>query len=513
VRPRASLSGEPDPGERRDDASARTRDAFRRVFPGVMVAMFLAAADQTILASALPTIASSLGGLADLSWVVVAYLLAATVAAPLYGYLGDRFGRRRVLLAALAVFTGASLACAAAPNFFWLVVFRALQGLGGGGLMTLAQALIGEHVEPRERGRFAGYFATVFALASTSGPVLGAYLTEHFSWRAVFLINLPLGIIAAMLALRVPHAPMGRKPGPFRPDLLGALLFCVGAGCLLFALSSGGHRFPWLSAPMGMLVATAAVALLGLGYWERRHHDPLFPLHLLRMPAIARSDAVVLCFGGALFSTILYTPLYLQLGRGIGIGASGALLLPITLAQVTSAALTGRLVTRTGRVTIFPQIGLALATLAYLALAITVTSAPTPVVMALTTLVGIGLGMVMPPTQVMVQTTAGRNSLGVATATIALSRAVGGATGVALVGAVIFAQIDGHGGGATALLHQAVEGGSAFVAQLTADQREQMMDRVDAIYRIVFLVIAAMTATGALIARTVPPLNWEDERP
>jgi EmrB/QacA subfamily drug resistance transporter len=496
---------------RRVDAAARTRAAFRRVFPGVMVAMFLAAADQTILASALPTIASSLGGIADLSWVVVAYLLAATVAAPLYGYLGDRFGRRRVLLAALAVFTVASMACAAAPNFLWLVIFRALQGLGGGGLMTLAQALIGEHVAPRERGRFAGHFATLFALASTTGPVLGAYLTEHFSWRAIFLINLPLGILAAVLSLRVPHTPMLRRGERFQPDALGALLFVTGTATLLFALSSGGHRFAWLSPPMAALVALAAVALVALVWWERRHPDPLIPLTLLRMPAIARSDAVVLCFGGALFSTILYMPLYLQLGRGIGIGASGALLLPITLAQVTSAALTGRAVTRTGHVTLFPKIGLTLATIAFLGLAFTVSIASTPLVLAFTVLVGAGLGMVMPPTQVMVQTVAGRHLLGVATGSIALSRAVGGAIGVAVVGAVIFAEIDRTGDSAAGLLHQAMEGGSAFIAQLTVAQRETLTGRIDAIYRIAFLVIAAITATGALLALRVPAMRWDDE--
>ena len=488
-----------------------TRDAFRRVFPGVMVAMFLAAADQTILASALPAIASSLGGINDLSWVVVGYLLAATVAAPLYGYLGDRFGRRRMLLGALGVFTLASVACAFAPNFLWLVLFRALQGLGGGGLMTLAQALIGEHVSPRERGRFAGYFATVFALASTTGPVLGAYLTEHFSWRAVFAINVPLGIVAAALALRVPQAPMPARAGPFRPDVVGAVLFCATTATFLFALSSGGHRFAWLSWPTAALLACAAAGL------RRRSSrgsagiaDPLLPLHLLRVPAIARSDAVVMCFGGALFSVILYLPLYLQLGRGMGIGASGALLLPITLAQVVSAAVTGRLVTHTGRVNVFPRVGLALATVAFLGLAVTVASAPTPVVLALTVLVGIGLGMVMPPTQVTVQLAAGRDALGVATATISLSRAIGGAIGVALVGAVIFAQIDAASDGASALLRQAMEGGPAYVRQMAAADRALLAERIDAIYRYAFLLMAALTATGALIALTVPQARLDD---
>ncbi|MFO1323920.1 MAG: MDR family MFS transporter [Burkholderiales bacterium] len=503
------MSERPDPvPQARAEAAQRTRRAFRLVFPGVMVAMFLAAADQTILASALPTIASTLGGLADLSWVVVGYLLAATVAAPLYGYLGDRFGRRRVLLGALAIFTAASVACALAPSFLWLVIFRTVQGLGGGGLMTLAQALIGEHVAPRERGRFAGYFATVFVLASTTGPVLGAYLTEHLSWRAVFFINLPLGVIAAALAMRVPHTPMARRAGPFRPDVVGALLFSAGTASLLFALSSGGHRYPWLSWPMAALVAAAAASFVALVPWERGHRDPLIPLRLLAMPAIARSDAVVMCFGAALFSTILYLPLYMQLGRGVGIGASGALLLPITLSQVTSAAITGRLVTHTGHVNVFPKIGLTLATLAFVGLSWTVSGAATHWVLALTVLVGAGLGMVMPPTQVTVQTAAGRGALGVATASISLSRAVGGAIGVSLVGAVLFALVDRSADGASALLHQAMDGGAAYIARLSAGERASMTARVDEIYRVAFLVIAAITAIGALIAATVPKLDW-----
>ena len=220
------------------------RAAFRRVFPGVMFAMFLAAIDQTILASALPAIVASLGGFADLSWVVVAYLLAATVAAPLYGHIGDRFGRRATLLAALIVFTIASLACALAPTLWALILARALQGLGGGGLMTLSQALISENVPPRQRAQFQGYFAGVFAASSTLGPLLGALLTEHLSWRAVFFINLPLGVLAAVLALRIPYYPPPAD-ARFRADVPGTLLFGAGTLSLLFALSSAGNRFGW----------------------------------------------------------------------------------------------------------------------------------------------------------------------------------------------------------------------------------------------------------------------------
>ena len=498
------------PTSERADARARaltTRQAFLRVFPGVMVAMFLAAADQTILASALPTIASSLGGFADISWVVVSYLLAATVAAPLYGHLGDRFGRKRMLLGALAVFSVASVGCAFAPTLLALIVARAAQGLGGGGLMTLAQALIGEHVSPRERGRFSGYFATVFALASTSGPVLGAYLTEHVSWRAIFWINIPLGIIAAVLARRIPDTTPPRE-GRFQPDIIGAMLFVLATLALLFGLSSGGHRYAWASWQMLTLAAVAAAGFALLVRWERRAVDPVLPLRLLGTPGIARSDAVVVCFGATLFSTILFLPLYLQLGRGFAIGQSGLLLLPITLAMVVSSAITGKLVTRTGRVTIFPQLGMSIATLAFIALAMAVGSAPTFAIMGLTTVVGIGIGMVMPPTQVTVQLAAGPKALGAATASIALSRAVGGAAGVALIGAVLIGALGVAGGSLPALLAHVLDAGPDAVAQMSQAERATMAARFDHAYRIVFVLLAGVTLVGALLARTIPRPDW-----
>lgn len=509
----ASVSG-PARDEARGPADAvraapamTSRQAFLRVFPGVMVAMFLAAADQTILASALPTIASGLGGFADISWVVVSYLLAATIAAPLYGHLGDRFGRRRMLLGALAIFSAASLACALAPSLLLLIVARAVQGLGGGGLMTLAQALIGEHVSPRERGRFSGYFATVFALASTSGPVLGAYLTEHVSWRAIFAINIPLGLVAAVLAWRIPDAPPAHA-GRFRPDVVGALLFSLATLALLFALSSGGHRFAWASWPMFVLVAVAAAGFALLLPWERRVADPVIPLHLLGMPAIARSDALVFCFGATLFSTILFLPLYMQFGRGVAIGQSGLLLLPITLAMVASSAVTGRLVTRTGRVAIFPQLGMSLATVAFVGLAVAVGHGPTFVLLALTPMVGIGLGMVMPPTQVTVQLAAGTASLGAATASISFSRAIGGAVGVAFVGALLVGALGVAGDSLPTLLGRVLEAGPDAIAHMSQAERATMAARFDHAYGIVFGALAVMTLIGASLACTIPQPDW-----
>jgi EmrB/QacA subfamily drug resistance transporter len=503
----------PAPDAGADAGPARSsRQAFLRVFPGVMVAMFLAASDQTILASALPTIASSLGGLAELSWVVVAYLLTAALGAPLYGHLGDRFGMRRMLLVALAIFTIASLACALAPTLLALIAARALQGLGGGGLMTLAQALIGEHVSPRERGRYSGYFATVFALASTSGPVVGAYLTEHISWRAVFVINLPLGLIAAALALRVPRTPLPVR-AKFRPDIAGTLLYCAAMPTLLFVLSSGGHRMAWTSPTLLTLAASAVLGLGVLVWWEGHAADPVIPIRLLRVPAIARSDALVVCFAAALFSTILYLPLYLQLGRGMRIGLSGLLLLPITLSMVLTSAIVGSLITRTGRVNVFPQAGMTLATIAFLLLAASVAVAPTPVVLGLTMLVGAGLGMVMAPTQVTVQVAAGRASLGAATASISLSRSIGGAVGVAVTGAVLFALIGDASGPVAGVLRQAIQNAPAGVALLAAEQRSELAAHLDAAYRVVFILLAAITACGAMIARTIPRLEWTKSAP
>ena len=479
------------------------RAAFRRVFPGVMFAMFLAAVDQTILASALPAIVASLGGFADLSWVVVAYLLAATVAAPLYGHVGDRFGRRATLLAALSVFTLASLACALAPTLWALILARALQGLGGGGLMTLSQALISESVPPRQRARFQGYFAGVFAASSTLGPLLGALLTQYLTWRAVFFINLPLGALAAVLALRIPyHAPAARPR--LRADVLGALLFGAGALALLFALSSAGSRFGWTDWRLYAVLGVALGLLAALAAWERRATDPIIPVRLLASPVIWRSNVVVACFAATLFGSVLYLPLYLQLGRGFGIGASGMLLLPITLSLAASSTLTGRRIARTGKLTAYPKRGLALSVVAFSALAATVTFAPTPVVLALTLLAGAGLGTTMPPTQIIVQSAGGSASLGSAVASIAVARSIGGALGVAIVGAVLFVLVGGEDTLLASVLPQIAESGGTFLATLPAAERESIVAHLDGAFRIVFIVLAAFASIGAYAASQVP---------
>src|SRR5271167_4604 len=493
----------PETGRAAPVAAHEMRAAFRRVFPGVMFAMFLAAVDQTILASALPAIVASLGGFADLSWVVVAYLLAATVAAPLYGSVGDRFGRRPTLLAALAVFTIASLGCALAPTLWVLIVARAVQGLGGGGLMTLSQALISENVPPRQRAQFQGYFAAVFAASSTLGPLLGALLTQYLSWRAVFFINLPLGVIAAVLALRMPPQRPPARPR-FRPDVPGVILFGVGALALLFALSSAGNRFGWLDWRLYLVLALALACLSALVAWEMRAPDPVIPLRLLASPVIWRSNLVVVCFAAALFGSVLYLPLYLQLGRGFGIGASGLLLLPITLSLAASSALTGRAIARTGKLTAYPKLGLALSTLAFIALALTVTFAPTSVVLILTLLAGAGLGTTMPPTQIIVQSAGGNASLASAVASVSVSRSIGGALGVAIVGAVLYFLVGRQDALLASVLPQIAESRGAFLATLPVGERQAITAHLGDAFRVVFLVLAVFTLVGAYVASKVP---------
>ena len=260
---------------------------FLSVFPSIMLPMFLAVVDQTIVATALPNIAASLGGVERISWVVVAYLLAATIAAPVYGQLRDVWGGKRMMFVALGIFLLASLACAASTSVEMLSFARVLQGLGGGGLMTLSQALIGEAIPPRERARFQGYLAGVAVSSSTFGPIVGGLLTQHFGWRSIFLVNLPLGLLAVFMTLRLePREPRAQA---WTFDTMGLVLFVAFITPLLLALQQA-QRMSMSALPSFLVLATVgAVALVALVMRERRAPYPLLPIHLLRQATIWRS--------------------------------------------------------------------------------------------------------------------------------------------------------------------------------------------------------------------------------
>jgi len=408
---------------------------FLRLFTAVMLPMFMAAVDQTLLATATPVIAAELGGLRDTSWIAVGYLLAAAATTPLYGRLGDRFGRRETLLVALAIFTLGSIACAAAPSLPALVVARVAQGLGGGGLMTLSQALIGELVAPRERARFQGYFAMMFSLASIGGPVVGGLVVSHADWRWLFAVNLPL---AGLAAWRLGTLPAGKPGAPGRPlDLGGVLLFSAAIVSTLYWLSSGGHRFAWTSAEGLAWGAASLVLCVLLIAVERRQTHPFLPLELLRLRGIAFAGVTTSLFAACMFAVIFFLPVYLQIGYGEGAVTTGLLILPLTAGMAVGSMSSGRLVARTGLPRWVPVGGMLIAATG-LALLGLMEVGPRGII-ALGALVGLGFGTVMPTMQITVQTLAGRERLGAATSVVSLSRSFGAACGTALFGALVFA--------------------------------------------------------------------------
>ena len=423
----------------RDDVEPQPPAAgsFLTLFPSIMLPMFLAVVDQTIVATALPAIAASLGNIDRVSLVVVSYLVATTVAAPLYGQLRDMHGGRRMMLIALSVFLAASLLCALATSIEMLIFARVLQGLGGGGLMTLTQSLIGESVPPHERARYQGYLAAVMVTSSVFGPVVGGYLAHGFGWRSIFLINLPLGALAMLLTLRLPARPM--RPQPWAFDGLGVVLFVLFILPTLVALYQAQElrldRLPALIA----LVAVGVVALILLVRRERHAAFPLFPLTLLRQPTIWRSDALAACHGAALVSLVTFLPLYLHIAQGASPAESGLLLLPLMFGIGTGSMATGGIVSRTGYTTIFPSIGLIIATILLICLGLLVPSLSHTQLAVLLFCTGLCMGTVMGVVQVTVQSAAGVASLGSAAASVQLSRALGAALGTALVGTVLFA--------------------------------------------------------------------------
>jgi len=427
----------------RPDATV-SRAEFLNLFAAVFLPMFLAAVDQTLLATATPAIADSLGGLRDTSWIAVGYLLASATIVPVYGRFGDLKGRRNVLLFALGVFTLGSIACGVAQSMPQLVAARVLQGLGGGGLMTLSQALIGELVPPRERIRFQGYFALMFTTASIGGPVIGGFVVSHTSWRWLFFANLPL---VAFAAWRLSRLPQGERHAPevAGRDVPGHFLFAIGAVSALFWLTSVGHRFAW-NSPEGIgIFVLALVTIVFLVRHEQRHRTPFLPVDLLRERTIALSTVLTALFASCLFAIVFFLPIYLQLGHSVSAQASGFLLLPVTAGMVTAAMLASRLLGRTGDAHWIPVGGMSIASAALLMLALLPSNVTLIVVLGFFT--GIGLGAVMPINQVVVQTVAGRPRLGAVMSLIGLARATGGAAGAAMFGAVVFAmipQVDRH---------------------------------------------------------------------
>jgi EmrB/QacA subfamily drug resistance transporter len=476
--------------------------AFLSVFPSIMLPMFLAVVDQTIVATALPAIAAATGEVERTSWVVVSYLIAATIAAPIYGRLGDSFGRQRMMYSALTIFIVASVLCAMCSSILWLTAARVLQGLGGGGLMTTSQALIGQTIPPRERARYQGYIATVAVSANSFGPVAGGYLTEHFGWQSIFWVNVPIGLIALALTTRLPPAKVERMP--WRADPAGLVLFTIFVATTLLALEQVQHANMSALPLGGSLLAIGIIAVVLLVRQENRAPSPLIPLKLLREPAIWRSDALAACHGAALVSLITFLPVYLEVVRGTSPSETGLLLVPLTVGIGSGSLITGRLVSRTGRTTIFPTYGLVLLTATLIFFAFSSASLGIPALVALMLWTGLCFGTVMGVVQVLVQNAAGTARLGEGAASVQFSRSIGAAFGTALVGTMLFAYLTLKNPEAARVFIQTVEGGLHAGPVLQPVQNAVVQADIAQAFRAAFLLIAGFTTCGFFLALTNP---------
>lgn len=408
----------------------------RRIIVGVMLAMFIAALDQTIVATALPTIGRDLGNFTGLSWIVTAYLVAATAVSPLYGKFSDIHGRRVTMLIGISTFIAGSLACALAPNMLTLIAARALQGLGGGGLISLAQTVVADVSAPRERGRYQGYFAAVFASSSLLGPVLGGFFAEHLHWSLIFWINLPLGLLAyAMTSTTLKRLP--RHDRWHQLDVLGAILIVAASMTLMLALSWGGQGRPWGSPEvLGLLGASAG--LWGLfGVRQVTANEPLVPLNVLRN-GVVRSGTVSSFFGmGSLIGMTVFLPVFFEAVMDLTASESGLALIPLTVGVVIGATFSGRRMVKSVHYKRIPLFGTLLAAAACLLLAATARSISLTLVEIVLAVVSMGMGTMLPVTTVAVQNAVAPHQLGTTTAAIGFFRQLGGAFMVAVFGAII----------------------------------------------------------------------------
>lgn len=428
---------QPCPNPVHTPADPATKQAIRIVFPILMLMMLLAALDQTIVATALPSVAGDLGGLDALPWIVTAYMLTSTIAVPIYGKLGDMYGRRVMLQLAIGLFLVGSVLCGLAHSMIQLVLLRALQGLGGGGLLVLATASIGDLVTPAQRGKYQGMFSTSYALAALIGPLAGGYLVEHLSWRWIFYINVPLGALALLIiavAFRPPHQGKGGSL-----DVAGIALLALALAALVLSSAQAGLATLWPVAMQWAVSATGVLALLGFVLVERKASAPVFPLALFTPRGLLVPYLVNFIVGMALFGSITFLPLYLQVTHGLSPSLAGMQLFPLLLGVIASSMISGRVASKIGRYRLLPVTGCMLAAMG-MALLHTLDTHPSATT-SYVVIVGLGLGAVLPILVTVVQNEAQPAQLGIATSGLILCRSVGGVTGVAVLGALFSRQL------------------------------------------------------------------------
>ena len=406
----------------------------RTIFAALMLVMLLASLDQTIVSTALPTIVGEFGELAHLSWIVTAYLLTTTIVTPLYGKLGDLFGRKIVLQSAIVLFLAGSVLCGLARSMGALIAFRAVQGLGGGGLMVTISAVVGDLFSPRERGRYQGIFGGIFGLATVLGPLIGGFFVEHLSWRWIFFINLPLGLVSlAIIGWAFAAPPPQRRPSI---DIVGTLLLATMLTALILLTSFGGHGVAWGSPQALGLAGLTLAALAGFIAVERYAAEPILPLHLFGNRVFTIACAIGFVVGLALFGSITFMPLYLQVVKGASPTGAGLTLTPMMAGVLTTSITSGRIISKIGRYRPFPIAGTALMTLGLGLLATLGIASSISAAVFYMIVLGLGLGLIMQVLVLAAQNAVDYRHLGVATSSATLFRSIGGSIGVSVFGAI-----------------------------------------------------------------------------
>jgi len=480
------------------------------VMTGLMLGMFLAALDQTIVATALPTIAGDLHSLSRLAWVVTAYLLASTVSTPLWGKLGDQYGRKIFFQAAIVIFLIGSALAGLSQTMTELIIFRAIQGIGGGGLMVGAQTIIGDVVPPRERGRYQGFFGAVFGVTSVVGPLIGGFFVDNLSWRWVFYVNLPIGIIALIVVAAVLPSRHGREQHAI--DYLGTIMIGGAASSLVLLTSLGGVTYPWRSGPIITLGVLAVAFVIGFVVVERRAAEPVLPLHLFRQRVFSAAGAIGFVVGFAMFGALTYLPQYFQVVKGVSPTVSGLRLLPLMAGLLLTSIGTGQLITRWGRYKVFPVFGTAILTVGLYLLSQLTPSTGTLFSSLGMFLLGVGIGATMQVLVIAVQNAVDYADLGAATSGTTFFRSIGGSFGTSVFGAIFDHVLPGN---ITSALHGLAlppgvgitSGASpAALAKLPAPIHAALASGYSASIRTVFLAAVPVGAVAFALTWTLKEL-------